>query len=83
MSESDVTEENIGLARMLQRRLHGGERIDSDEVRKAQDRFKAMKQRFMPLNDDHLDLLFREARTCNLRLLKYDVKYCERYFQAS
>lgn len=58
-----VSEQELAAALGMQRRLHGGSEANSEQALAAQSVFMKMKSRYTPLGDDHLDILFREART--------------------
>ena len=63
LNKPPVSAEELAAAAAMQRTLHGGAEVKSEEVLAAQAAFTAMKNRYSPLSDDHLDLLFREPRT--------------------
>ena len=63
LNKPPVSAEELAAATAMQRTLHGGAEVKSEEVLAAQAAFTAMKNRYSPLSDDHLDLLFREPRT--------------------
>ena len=63
LSKQPASAQERAAAAGMQRRLHGGDNMQPDEVSAAQATFSEMKKRYSPLSDDHLDLLFREPRT--------------------
>ena len=63
LSKQPASAQEHAAAAGMQRRLHGGDNMQPDEVSAAQATFSEMKKRYSPLSDDHLDLLFREPRT--------------------
>ena len=63
LNKHAVSAQDLAAAAGMQRMLHGGAEVKSEEVLAAQTAFSEMKNRYSPLSDDHLDLLFREARS--------------------
>ena len=63
LNKHTVSAQERAAAAGMQRMLHGGAEVKSEEVLAAQTAFTEMKNRYSPLSDGHLDLLFREPRT--------------------
>ena len=63
LNKHTVSAQELAAAAGMQRMLHGGAEVKSEEVLAAQTAFTEMKNRYSPLSDGHLDLLFREPRT--------------------
>jgi len=63
LNKPPVSPEELAAAAAMQRTLHGGAEVKSEEILAARAAFTEMKNRYSPLSDDHLDLLFREPRT--------------------
>ena len=63
LNKHTVSAQERAAAAGMQRMLHGGAEVKSEEVLAAQTAFTEMKNRYSPLSDSHLDLLFREPRT--------------------
>ena len=63
LNKHTVSAQELAAAAGMQRMLHGGAEVKSEEVLAAQTAFTEMKNRYSPLSDSHLDLLFREPRT--------------------
>jgi 3-hydroxypropanoate dehydrogenase len=63
LNKQSISAQELAAAAGMQRRLHGGDNVQANQVLAAQNAFSDMKKRYTPLSDDHLDLLFRESRT--------------------
>ena len=63
LNKQSISAQELAAAAGMQRRLHGGDNVQANQVLAAQNAFSDMKKRYKPLSDDHLDLLFRESRT--------------------
>ena len=63
LNKQSISAQELAAAAGMQRRLHGGDNVEANQVLAAQNAFSDMKKRYKPLSDDHLDLLFRESRT--------------------